>query len=267
MPLTAIALALAALVPAPSAPAPARGRLPGRRGCRRAAAGGATGAHPGSPPSPSCGSTSSRPVRVDCSPSCEPPPPWPGRRPIAASRRSGTPRPPSGRRSGRPVKTHAPAAWSRTTGDPGMVVAVVDTGVDPGSRTSRVGCSGLRLRQRRRRPRRRQRPRHRRRRRDRRRRQQPHRGRGLLLALPDPAGEGPRVRRQRLHLRGLARRSSGPADHGARVVNTSLGGPLKDPLVAAAAQYARARGRCSSRQPGTTAAPAGYPPRCRASSA
>jgi len=30
-----------------------------------------------------------------------------------------------------PVKTHAPEAWSRTTGDPATVVAVVDTGVDP----------------------------------------------------------------------------------------------------------------------------------------
>src|SRR3954469_19115819 len=30
-----------------------------------------------------------------------------------------------------PVKTHAPEAWSRTTGDPATVIAVVDTGVDP----------------------------------------------------------------------------------------------------------------------------------------
>ncbi|HEY6595897.1 MAG TPA: S8 family serine peptidase [Asanoa sp.] len=141
-----------------------------------------------------------------------------------------------------PVKTHAPEAWSRTTGDPATVVAVVDTGVDP----SHADLAG-RLVQ----------------------------GYDFVSGDSDPGddnGHGTAVtgivaaagdnhigvagycwRCRVMPLKVLDANGGGFAsdvgravvwatDHGARVINASLGGPLEDASLAAAAQYAQSRG-------------------------
>jgi subtilisin family serine protease len=140
------------------------------------------------------------------------------------------------------VKTHAPEAWSRTTGDPATVVAVVDTGVDP----SHADLAG---------------------------RLAP--GYDFVNGDSDPGddnGHGTAVtgiaaaagdnhigvagycwRCRVMPLKVLDANGGGFAsdvaqavvwatDHGARVVNASLGGPLEDASLAAAAQYAQSRG-------------------------
>jgi subtilisin family serine protease len=141
-----------------------------------------------------------------------------------------------------PVKTHAPAAWNRTTGDPATVVAVVDTGVDP----SQPDLAG---------------------------RLAP--GYDFVNGDSDPGddnGHGTAVagivaavgdnhigvagycwRCRVMPLKALDANGGGFAsdvaravvwatDHGARVINTSLGGPVEDASLAAAAQYAQLRG-------------------------
>ena len=141
-----------------------------------------------------------------------------------------------------PVKTHAPQAWSRTTGDPATVVAVVDTGVDP----SHADLAG---------------------------RLAP--GYDFVSEDSDPGddnGHGTAVagivaaagdnhigvagycwRCRVMPLKVLDANGGGFAsdvaqavvwatDHGARVINASLGGPLEDTSLAAAAQYAQSRG-------------------------
>jgi subtilisin family serine protease len=141
-----------------------------------------------------------------------------------------------------PVKTHAPQAWERTTGAPGTVVAVVDTGVDAAAPdlAGRVAP-----------------------------------GYDFVNADADPAddnGHGTAVagvvaaagdnglgvagycwRCTVLPLKALGADGGGfasdvaravvwAADHRARVINASLGGPLEDASLAAAAQYAQAKG-------------------------
>jgi subtilisin family serine protease len=141
-----------------------------------------------------------------------------------------------------PVKTHAPAAWERTTGAPDTVIAVVDTGVDAAAPdlAGRVAP-----------------------------------GYDFVNGDADPAddnGHGTAVagvvaaagdngigvagfcwRCTVMPLKALAADGGGfasdvaqavvwAADHGARVINASLGGPLEDASLAAAAQYAQAKG-------------------------
>jgi subtilisin family serine protease len=141
-----------------------------------------------------------------------------------------------------PVKTHAPAAWNRTTGDPATVVAVVDTGVDPSqpdlagrivpgydfvngdadpaddnghgtavagiaaaTGDNHIGVAGYCWR-----------------------------CRVMPLKVLDAEGGG--------FASDVARAVVWATDQGARVINASLGGPLEDASLAAAAQYAQARG-------------------------
>ncbi len=141
-----------------------------------------------------------------------------------------------------PVKTHAPEAWSRTTGDPATVVAVVDTGVDPSppdlagrvapgydfvngdsspgddnghgtavagivaaAGDNHVGVAGYCWR-----------------------------CRVMPLKVLDANGGG--------FASDVARAVVWATDQGARVINASLGGPVEDASLAAAAQYAQARG-------------------------
>jgi subtilisin family serine protease len=140
-----------------------------------------------------------------------------------------------------PVKTHAPAAWSRTTGDPATIVAVVDTGVDPqpdlagrlvsgydfvngdadpaddnghgtavagilaAAGDNHIGVAGYCWR-----------------------------CRVMPLKVLDADGGG--------FASDVARAVVWATDHGARVINASLGGPLEDASLAAAAQYAQAHG-------------------------
>ena len=141
-----------------------------------------------------------------------------------------------------PVKTHAPAAWSRTTGDPATVVAVVDTGLDPfqpdlagrlvpgydfvdgdadpaddnghgtavagvvaAAGDNRIGVAGYCWR-----------------------------CRVMPLKVLDADGGG--------FAADVARAVVWATDQGARVINASLGGPLEDASLAAAAQYAQDRG-------------------------
>jgi subtilisin family serine protease len=141
-----------------------------------------------------------------------------------------------------PVKTHAPAAWNRTTGAPRTVVAVVDTGVDAAA----LDLAG---------------------------RVVP--GYDFVNGDADPAddnGHGTAVagiaaaagdngigvagycwRCTVMPLKALDADGRGfasdvaqsvvwGADHGARVINASLGGPLEDASLAAAALYAQAKG-------------------------
>jgi subtilisin family serine protease len=141
-----------------------------------------------------------------------------------------------------PVKTHAPEAWSRTTGDPATVVAVVDTGVDsshpdlagrlapgydfvngdaaPGDDNghgtavagvaaaagdNHIGVAGYCWR-----------------------------CRVMPLKVLDANGGG--------FASDVSRAVVWATDQGARVINASLGGPLEDASLAAAAQYAQSRG-------------------------
>jgi subtilisin family serine protease len=141
-----------------------------------------------------------------------------------------------------PVKTHAPAAWSRTTGDPATVVAVVDTGLDPfqpdlagrlvpgydfvdgdadptddnghgtavagvaaAAGDNHIGVAGYCWR-----------------------------CRVMPLKVLDADGGG--------FASDVARAVVWATDQGARVINASLGGPLEDASLAAAAQYAQDRG-------------------------
>jgi subtilisin family serine protease len=141
-----------------------------------------------------------------------------------------------------PVKTHAPEAWSRTTGDPAAVVAVVDTGVDPShpdlagrlapgydfvngdadpgddnghgtavagivaaAGDNHIGVAGYCWR-----------------------------CRVMPLKVLDANGGG--------FASDVSRAVVWATDQGARVINASLGGPLEDSSLAAAAQYAQARG-------------------------
>jgi subtilisin family serine protease len=141
-----------------------------------------------------------------------------------------------------PVKTHAPAAWSRTTGDPATLVAVVDTGIDashpdlagrvtPGwdfvngdadpsddnghgtaaagvvaaAGDNHIGVAGYCWR-----------------------------CRVMPLKVLDASGGG--------FASDVARAIVLATDSGARVINASLGGPLEDGSLAAATQYAQARG-------------------------
>lgn len=141
-----------------------------------------------------------------------------------------------------PVKTHAPEAWSRTTGDAATVVAVVDSGIDP----SHPDLAG-----------------------------QLAPGYDFVNGDADPGddnGHGTAVagivaaagdnhigvagycwRCRVMPLKVLDANGGGFAsdvsravvwatDQGARVINASLGGPLEDASLAAAAQYAQARG-------------------------
>jgi subtilisin family serine protease len=141
-----------------------------------------------------------------------------------------------------PVKTHAPEAWSRTIGDPATIVAVVDTGVDPShadlagrltpgydfvngdadpgdddghgtavagivaaAGDNQIGVAGYCWR-----------------------------CRVMPLKVLDANGDG--------FASDVSRAVVWATDQGARVINTSLGGPLEDSSLAAAAQYAQARG-------------------------
>ena len=141
-----------------------------------------------------------------------------------------------------PVKTHAPEAWSRTTGDPATVVAVVDTGVDPSqpdlagrlapgfdfvngdsdpaddnghgtavagivaaAGDNHIGVAGYCWR-----------------------------CRVMPLKVLDASGGG--------FASDVARAVVWAGDHGARVINTSLGGPVEDAALAAATQHAQLRG-------------------------
>jgi subtilisin family serine protease len=140
------------------------------------------------------------------------------------------------------VKTHAPEAWSRTTGDPATVIAVVDTGVDPShpelagrlapgydfvngdadpgddnghgtavagivaaAGDNHIGVAGYCWR-----------------------------CRVMPLKVLDANGSG--------FASDVARAVVWATDEGARVINASLGGPLEDSSLAAAAQYAALRG-------------------------
>jgi subtilisin family serine protease len=140
-----------------------------------------------------------------------------------------------------PVKTHAPEAWTRTTGDPATVVAIVDTGVDPHPDLAGRLMPGY----------------------------------DFVNGDTDPAddnGHGTAVagvvaaagdnhigvagycwRCRVMPLRVLDADGGGFAtdvahaivwatDQGARVINMSLGGPLEDAALAAAARYAQSRG-------------------------
>jgi subtilisin family serine protease len=141
-----------------------------------------------------------------------------------------------------PVKTHALEAWSRTTGDPATVVAVVDTGVDPShadlagrlvpgydfvngdsdpgddnghgtavagivaaAGDNHIGVAGYCWR-----------------------------CRVMPLKVLDANGGG--------FASDVARAVVWASDKGARVINASLGGPLEDASLAAAAQHAQSRG-------------------------
>jgi subtilisin family serine protease len=141
-----------------------------------------------------------------------------------------------------PVKTHAREAWSRTTGDPATVVAVVDTGVDPSqpdlagrlvagydfvngdgdpgddnghgtavagiaaaAGDNHIGVAGYCWR-----------------------------CRVMPLKVLDANGGG--------FASDVARAVVWATDQGARVINASLGGPLEDASLAAAVQYAQSRG-------------------------
>ncbi|HSS81551.1 MAG TPA: S8 family serine peptidase [Gaiellaceae bacterium] len=141
-----------------------------------------------------------------------------------------------------PLKTHAPEAWSRTTGDPATVVAVVDTGVDP-SQPDLAGrlAPGYDFVNGDSNP-------------------EDDNGHGTAVAgIVAAAGDnhigvaGYCWRCGVIPLKALDANGGGFAsdvaravvwasDHGARVINTSLGGPLEDAALAAAAQYAQARG-------------------------
>jgi subtilisin family serine protease len=141
-----------------------------------------------------------------------------------------------------PVRTYAPRAWDLTTGSSGIVVAIVDTGIDPtqpdlrgkfvpgydyvngdpdpsddnGHGTAVAGVVGA----------------------------DSNNGIGVAgycwrcrlmpVKVLDASGVGSTT--------ALAQGMVWATDHGARVINVSLGSSTDDPTVAAAAQYARIHG-------------------------